>query len=109
MEEDMLKLLYFLPLFIMTIYIIIRSIKDEKETRSYESDQKKFLINLAMNMLKKGTDFHDPNTVKVRFHHYDFSEEGKPLAEYDMITDVGVYPFETRDGRIIRHTMKEAR
>jgi hypothetical protein len=105
----MLKLLYFLPLFIMTIYIIIRSVKDQKDDRSYEKDQKEFLINLAMNMLKKGTDFHDPNTVKVRFHHYDFSEEGKPLAEYDMITDVGTYPFETRDGRIIRHTMKKAR
>ena len=105
----MLKLLYFLPLFIMTIYIIIRSMKDQKDDRSYEKDQKEFLINLAMNMLKKGTDFHDPNTVKVRFHPFDFSEEGKPLAEYDMITDVGTYPFGTRDGRIIRHTMKKAR
>ncbi|MBQ6560108.1 MAG: hypothetical protein IJL85_04685 [Erysipelotrichaceae bacterium] len=105
----MLKVLYFVPLFIMTIYIIIRSIKDEKETQSFEKDQKKFLINLAMNMLQKGTDFHDPNVVKVRFHSYDFSEKDKPFAEYDLITDVGIYPFETRDGRIIRHTMKQAR
>ena len=104
----MLKLLYFLPLFIMTIYIIIRSNKDEKEAQIYEQDQKRFLINLAMNMLTKGTDFHDRNSVKVRFHHYDFSQEGKPVAAYDMITDVGTYPFETRDGRIIRHTRKEA-
>ena len=104
----MLKLLYFLPLFIMTIYIIIRSMKDQKDDRSYEKDQKEFLINLAMNMLTKGTDFHDRNSVKVRFHHYDFSQEGKPVAAYDMITDVGTYPFETRDGRIIRHTRKEA-
>ena len=103
----MLKLLYFLPLFAMTIYIIIRSIRDEKEARSYEKEQKRFLINLAMNMLKKGIDFHDRNSVKVRFHHYDFSQEGKPLASYDLITDVGTYPFETRDGRIICHTMKE--
>ena len=105
----MLKMLYFVPLFLMTFYIIIRSNRDEKDARSYEKDQKRFLIDLALNMLKKGTDFHDPNMIKVRFHQYDFSIEGKPLAAYDVITDVGIFPFETRDGRIIRHTMKEAR
>ena len=103
----MLKILYFVPLFVLTVYIIVRSLKDDRSEKDFEKEEKQLLIRLAAHMLHKGSDYQNPKSITGKFHHYDFSDENRPVAEFDVITDLETYPFETKDGKIIRHSRKE--
>ena len=87
----------------MTIYIIARSLKDDRIEKDFEKKEKQLLIRMAVHMLHKGNDYLDPKSITGTFHHYDFSDEENPIAVFDVATDTGVYPFETKDGKIIRH------
>ena len=99
----MLKALYFVPLFLLTIYIIVRSLKDDHIEKDFEKEEKQMLIRMAVHMLHKGSDYLDPRSITGKFHQYDFSDEDDPIAVFDVVTDIGIYPFETKDGKIIRH------
>jgi len=97
--EQLIALLFFLPLLAMTIYISIRSGKE----KNYEKKQKERLIKAAGKMLKQGTDYNSQEKMKARFLDSDFSREDAPRAEFILKTDKGSYPFEAREGNLIRY------
>ena len=94
------KLVFFLPLLILTIYIIVSSVRADSAEDAYEDEQKKRLISAAEQMLKAEKI---PGDLFADFIDYDFSIAEKPRAKFTLKSPQEVYPFEAKDGKLIRY------
>ena len=115
----MWRLIFFLPLLALTIYIFIKTHSDEEETdeeilseeeQAEEEEyleEKEHLMTLAIRMLKKGKDYADEEKIEADFKDCDFSDPEKPQARFVLFTDRKTIPFAAKNGNLIRYRDKQ--
>ena len=100
--EILKTLLIFLPLLIMTIYIIVRSIMDRKIEKAEEPFHDHF-ISLAEKMLLKENKHININDCEIIFTDIDIENRKNPSAPFIIQTEEEKIPFDIKNGKVIRH------
>ena len=98
----MLKLLFFLPLLILTVYSIVKDIQDSKAEQSDE-EFKEYCVSLAEKLLKSEDEEFDIDKYHIYFKEIDRSDPDNPAAVFKIENHDGKMKFEVRNGKIIRH------
>ena len=96
----MWRLIFFIPLLALTVYIFIKSQDPENDE---DFDKQEELADIAIRMLKQGKDYDDADKIEFTFSEYDFSDEEKPYARFTLYTDRKTIPFKSSDGKLIRY------
>lgn len=100
----MLKLLFFLPLFVLTGYIIFKGSQEIKLEES-EDEFRSYCVDLARKMLAKEDEQFDMKKYHIYFKNIDMSDPENPTAVFKIENHNAKMRFEVRDGKIIRHHM----
>ena len=100
----MWKLLFFIPLIALTVYIFIKSREEEEDP--FENNKSE-LAELAVRMLYKGKDYANKDAIECEFDEFDFSDENAPYARFTLFTDKKTIPFKAEKGQLIRYKDKQ--
>lgn len=98
----MWKLVFFLPLFILTGYIIYKDVQDGKAEES-EDEFKSYCVSLTEKLLQKEDEQFDIDKYHIYFKDIDMSDPDNPSAVFKLENHDGKMKFEVRNGKIIRH------
>lgn len=98
-EEFMWKLICFVPLLALTIYIIIKSLNDPEE----DEELKQYYTDLAIKLLKQGKDYQNAEDITSSFNEFDLSDPDDPHVSFVLECEDISIPFEIKNGNIIRY------
>jgi hypothetical protein len=99
--NKMWKMIFFIPLFALTTYIIVKSTSGDDEN---EEEKKKY-AEMALKML--GVDKKKASDIEFVFYEHDFSDPKNPYALFDVYVGEKAFLFEVKDQKIYRHSLKD--
>ena len=98
----MWKLVFFLPLLALTVYIIVKDVQDSKAEKA-QDEFKEYCVSLAEKLLQSEDEQFDIDRYHIYFKQIDMSDPENPSAVFKIENHDGKMRFEVRNGKIIRH------